>query len=104
MPPWKPSFLSQFPWLRTFPCRTQDEWEALPNEAPEYVYCVCCVAFQHSGHKDALTKNTVAVIRSDKMNQHDNPAHKRAWATWKRLHPDEQQQPDGEAGLDEPLS
>eukprot|EP00966_Prymnesium_polylepis_P112563 2604373-Prymnesium_polylepis.1 len=38
---WKPDWLSQFPWLRTEPQKTQDEWEDTKDLAPDYIFCIC---------------------------------------------------------------
>ena len=84
----QPRWLTANEWLRTFPDRTAAEWDELPAEAPEYMYCVCCVAASRGGAHDVLTKKKGTSVRGDKIAPHSqNEAHKRAFAAWKAAQP-----------------
>ena len=89
--PWQPEWLKKYPWLRSHPAMSREEWEARPTEAPEYVYCVACVEFKHLGHYDCVAKKTSSAARGDKLRDHEDQAHERALKAWKKQHPEEQQ-------------
>ena len=61
--PWKPEWLTDYPWLCTEPSKTRNEWEDTPKEAPDYIYCCCCVAFPTLGHKDVVQKKKKEAMR-----------------------------------------
>ena len=94
---WKPQWMSGRPWLRTVPDRTQDEWESHGDEAPDSMYCICCVHFAF-GHKDVLTRKVKDGVRSDKLPAHCNAAHDRAVLRWEEkfgpLQPPEDKAPE----------
>ena len=81
-----PKWLDTHPWLRTMPDRTSAEWRLLPEEAPQYIFCACCVeAAPRAGHKDVLVKKVKESVRSDKVKAHaKNIAHARALEIWER--------------------
>jgi hypothetical protein len=81
-----PKWLDTYPWLRTEPDRTSAEWAALPEEAPRFIFCTCCVAAApRAGQKDVLTKKVPESVRSDKIKAHSkHVAHIRALEVWKR--------------------
>ena len=47
---WRPRWLRDFPWLRTVPDRTPEDWENRQTEAPEAIFCVCCYTYPEVGH------------------------------------------------------
>lgn len=82
----QPKWLEKYDWLRTEPHRTAREWELQPQEAPAYMFCVCCVAAAPSGgQKDVLTRKVSGSLRGDKLKAHwhNKPAHARAYMKWK---------------------
>jgi hypothetical protein len=45
---WQPRWLDEHNWLRTTPSRTRAEWEDLPDEAPDNIFCIYCTKFPKS--------------------------------------------------------
>jgi len=93
---WKPVWLDTYDWLRSHPNKTRQEWDDTPDEAPEYLYCICCVTHPNVGHKDVLFRKVPQSIRSDKCAHHMwdscptrirqgvvNSQHERAYQRWK---------------------
>ena len=93
---WKPVWLDTYDWLRSHPNKTRQEWDDTPDEAPEYLYCICCVTHPNVGHKDVLFRKVPQSIRSDKCANHMwdscptrirqgvvNSQHERAYQRWK---------------------
>lgn len=81
---WKPQWLTDYPWLRTEPSKTRQEWEDTPKVAPDHVYCCCCFTFPTLGHKDVVQKQKREAMRSDKLADHVNPQHDRAVARYEQ--------------------
>jgi hypothetical protein len=79
---WKPQWLGEYPWLRTEPSRTQQEWEDRSKEAPQYVFCICCCEYPNIGHKDVMQKRKPEAMRSDKLSNHQEASHDRALKRW----------------------
>ena len=46
---WKPVWLDTYDWLRSHPNKTRQEWDDTPDEAPEYLHCICCVTHPNVG-------------------------------------------------------
>ena len=53
---WQTKWLVEYPWLRTTPDGSKEDWDAKPNQAPENVYCICCVEFPSVAHKDVVQR------------------------------------------------
>jgi hypothetical protein len=66
---WHPAWLDEYPWLATEPRRTKAEWDEIPTEGPDYIFCLCCSEFPGVGHKDVVQRKVREAMRKDKLRR-----------------------------------